>query len=93
MELIKEKHNFLLNRKELSFKITELQSPPSMENAKKMVAEKLSIPEDLVHIEKVLGRFGTDDFTITAKIYGTSSERERFHVVNKKAKKPKKGKK
>lgn len=90
MELIKEKHNFLLNRKEISFKVTELRSPPSMENARKMVAEKLSVPENQIHIEKVAGKFGTDDFTITAKIYGASSERERFHVVNKKAKKGKK---
>ncbi|MFZ1971110.1 MAG: hypothetical protein WAU65_02955 [Candidatus Nanoarchaeia archaeon] len=93
MELTKEKHNILSNRREVIFKVTELQSPPSMGNAKKMVAEKLSVPEDQVHIEKVAGKFGTDDFTITAKIYSTSSERERFHVVNKKAKKPKKGKK
>lgn len=92
MELKEEKHNFLLNRRELKFKVTELQSPPSMENARKMVSEKLSVPEENVHIEKVAGRFGTDDFTITAKVYGAGSERERFHVVNKKQKKDKKAK-
>lgn len=90
MEIIEEKHNSLLNRKELKFRVTELQSPPSMENARKMVAEKLSVPQENIHIEKVAGKFGTDDFTITAKIYSASSEREKFHVVNKKVKKEKK---
>ncbi|MCL5729962.1 MAG: hypothetical protein M1165_00120 [Candidatus Pacearchaeota archaeon] len=92
MELIEEKQNPLLNRKEVRFKVTELTSPPNMENARKMVAEKLSVSEENVHVEKVAGKFGTDDFTITAKIYGTAGERERFHVVNKKSKKEKKAK-
>ncbi len=87
MELIEEKQNSLLNRKELRLNISELESPPSMEIAKKMIAEKFSVPEESVHVSKIAGKFGSNNFTLTANIYASNSEREKFHVRKKKEKK------
>ena len=87
MELLEEKHNPLLNRKEIKLKVLDLPTPPSMEAARKIVSEKFSVAEENIHIIKVAGKFGSRGFTIIAKIYGSSPEREKFHLVNKKQKK------
>lgn len=86
MELIEERQNSLLNRRELSLNVSELASPPSMDTAKKMVAEKFSVPEENVHISKIAGKFGSNDFVLSANVYNTSAEREKFHVKKVKAK-------
>lgn len=83
----KEKHNPLLNRKEIELKVSDSAVPPSMEAARKMVAEKLSVAEEHVHVNKVAGKFGSKSFTIIANVYGSPSEREKFHLINKKEKK------
>jgi ribosomal protein S24E len=86
MNIIEEKQNMLLNRKELKLNVSDLESPPNMENARKMVSEKFSVPEEQVHINKIAGRFGSKEFTILANIYNTGSERDKFHLRNKKQK-------
>jgi ribosomal protein S24E len=82
-----EKHNSLLNRREIKLKVLDLVVPPSMEAARKIISEKFSASEGHVHVEKVIGKFGSKGFTIVANIYGSPSERERFHLRNKKEKK------
>ncbi len=89
MELTQEKQNMLLNRRELKLDVSELASPPSMENARKMVSEKFSVPEENIHINKIAGKFGSNDFTILANIYPTNSERDKFHLRHKKQKEAK----
>jgi ribosomal protein S24E len=84
---MKERHNPLLNRKEIELKVSDSQVPPSMEAARKIVAEKLSVAEEHVHINKVAGKFGSRSFTIIASVYGSPSEKERLHLINKKEKK------
>jgi len=84
---MKEMHNPLTNRKEIELKISDSPVPPSMEAAKKIIAEKFSVPEEHVHINKVAGKFGSKSFTIMANVYGSPSEREKFHLINKKEKK------
>jgi ribosomal protein S24E len=82
-----EKHNPLMNRREIKFKVTDLSVPPSMDAARKIISEKFSAAEENVHISKVAGKFGSKGFTIIANIYGSAPERERFHLINKKQKK------
>jgi len=88
MNIIEEKQNTLLNRKELRLNISELQSPPSMDVARKMVSEKFSTPEENVHIIKIAGKFGSSGFTVLANIYNSSAEKDKFHLRNKKEKAP-----
>ncbi len=87
MELLEEKHNPLLNRREIKLKVLDLASPPSAEAARKIISEKFSVAEELVHINKIAGKFGSRGFTIIANIYGSAPEREKFHLINKKQKK------
>lgn len=84
MNIIEEKQNMLLNRREFKLDVSDLESPPSMGVAKKMVSEKFSIPEEQIHINKIAGKFGTKEFTIIANIYNTNSEKERFHKTKTK---------
>jgi ribosomal protein S24E len=84
MNIIEEKQNMLLNRRELKLNVSDLESPPSMDVARKMVSEKFSIPEEQIHINKIAGRFGTKGFTIITNIYNTNSEKERFHKTKPK---------
>jgi ribosomal protein S24E len=86
MESIEEKHNPLFDRKEVRINI-ERDSPPKKEEAVKIVSEKLSVPEETVHIDKIDGKFGTNDFMITAEVYTSKEEKERLNSINKKKKK------
>ena len=79
--------NPLFNRREVKIHITEHASPPSMENAAKIVAERFSVAEEHVHVEKVEGKFGSRKFTVYAKIYSSPEEKSRMHTLNKKGKK------
>ena len=89
METLEEKHNPMFNRREVTLNLTEVDFPPKMEEAAKMVAEKFSVPEETVHIEKIDGKFGTNDFIITAEIYPSKEENARINSINKKKKKAK----
>ncbi len=85
--MLEEKHNPLFNRKEVKIKVSDLTSPPSMESARKIVAEKFLVSQEHIHVEKVIGKFGSKIFTISANIYSSPLEREKFHLRNKKQKK------
>lgn len=82
-----EKHNPLMNRREIRLKVSNLSVPSSMDAARKIIAEKYSVAEEQVHVSKVEGKFGSRGFTIIANIYSSSREREKFHLINKKQKK------
>jgi len=87
MEKVQEKNNPMFNRKEVTLNLTEVNFPPKKDEAAKIVAEKLSVPEEAVHIEKIAGKFGTNDFIITAEIYSSKEEKDRVNTINKKKKK------
>ena len=55
--------------------------------ARKIVSEKFSVAEEHVHVNKIAVKFGSKGFVISANIYGSPSEREKFHLKNKKEKK------
>jgi len=82
-----EKHNPLFNRREVKLKIAHLEIPPSKNDAKKMISEKFSAPEEQIHINKIVASFGSKDFTIIAEIYNSKEEREKTNSINKKQKK------
>lgn len=86
METLYEKQNPLFGRKEVVLKLTEEDFPPKKDEAAKMVAEKLAVPEDNIHIEKIEGKFGTNDFIITAEVYNSKEHKESLNKINKKKK-------
>ena len=84
-EIIEEKQNPLLDRKEVKVTV-ESTSSPSKVDALKLIAEKFSTPEENVKLEKVASRFGSTKFTILAKIY---SSKEAMNRVEPKLKEKK----
>lgn len=83
IEIISEKENLLFSRKEVII-AGQFDSAPSKEEAKKIVADKFKSDSELVRIEKIEGKFGTNFFRIIADIY---SSREEFNRLVKKTKK------
>lgn len=87
METINERKNPLFGRKEVQIKITDREFPAKKDEAAKLIAEKFSVPEENVHIEKIDGKFGTRSFTILAEIYDSKEQKESINTINKKKKK------
>lgn len=87
MESPEQRDNFLFNRKEVKLKVFDLDSPPNKENAKKIISEKFSAPEDNIYINKIETKFGSREFVIIAEIYSSKSEKDRVNFRNKKQRK------
>ena len=82
---MEEVHNPLFDRKEIRMKIT-VDTPPKKDEAIKMIADKFSVPEENIHLEKVEEKFGTKNFTLIADIYNSKEEKENVNKINKKKK-------
>ena len=90
MESTQERYNFLFDRKEVKVEVLNLGSPPTKENAVKIISEKFSVPEKNVHVSKIEGKFGVKSFTIAAEIYNSEKDKIFFNTINKKKKVEKK---
>ena len=77
MKIEKDFKNTLLRRREIQFFI-ESKDNPGFENSRKIVVEKLKVPEDNVAIKSVRNNFGTHDFFVEAFVYDTKEEKERI---------------
>jgi len=71
LKIKEEKANPLFSRKEI---IAEIQneSVPSKADVEKLVSEKLKSPVENLKIETIKGKFGTNVFTINARIYDSA---------------------
>ena len=74
LELKEEKENLLFNRKESRFEI-QAKVTPSRANIGKLISEKSSVPIDNIEIKKIIGKFGSNFFEITAFIYDSKEDR------------------
>jgi len=82
-KIISEKINPLFERREIQATINS-ESTPSKEEVKKFLTEKLSVSEDVLKLENIKGRFGSNEFIITAKVYKTSEHRNSIERKTKK---------
>jgi ribosomal protein S24E len=80
LEIISEKDNLLFSRKEVILAY-EAEVIPSKEEARNLVADKFKSKPELVRIQKVEGKFGSNIFRIIADIYSSQEEFDR--LVNK----------
>ncbi|MCK4552941.1 hypothetical protein KAT80_01940 [Candidatus Pacearchaeota archaeon] len=85
MEIINEKENKLFNRKEIQINI-EAEITPSHEEAKKLISEKFSTQPENIRIKKILGKFGSKVFEISANIYFSEEEKNKTEIFSKKEK-------
>jgi len=85
MKIIEEKDNFLMNRKEVKV-VVEAGKNPSYDEALNLISEKFKIVPELVVIKSVKGKFGRNTFLISAFIYKSKEDKERFERKKKEKK-------
>ncbi len=86
MEILKQFDNKLLNRQEIIVKL-ESQVTPSKLDVKKSLSEKFKSPEEQIVIEHIYGKFGSQTFTIEAKIYDSIESLSKYETITKKERK------
>lgn len=85
IKILKESQNPLFNRKEV-FASTESVVSPSNDEVSATLAKKYSIEKNAIRIKGIHGKFGTNEFTITANIYPSNEERDNVERLTKKEK-------
>lgn len=81
--VLSQKENKLFNRKEIVATLNSLVTPSRAEVVKAL-AHKFSASEDAIVIKNILGRFGTKEFTINAKVYSSREDLEKIEPKPKK---------
>jgi len=92
MNILEDKQNDLLKRREVKV-IIEESSNPSMDKARKIVAEEFKAEEDGVLIKKIKGKFGRNTFLVVANIYKNKDAMEKVEPKSRKEKEKKEEKK
>ncbi len=77
MQIIEDKKNPLLGRREVKL-IIEAEKNPSMEEAAKIVGEQFKSVEENIAVKQVKGKFGRNTFLITANIYKSKENKEKI---------------
>src|SRR3989344_3161577 len=83
IKIIEEKENPLFNRKEIKGSIKNEIAPSKVE-VEKSISEKYSTPTANIAIRKILGKFGSKDFEITAMVYKTKEKKEKIEIKTRK---------
>lgn len=87
MQILHQKEEKLLQRKEVKFKVNFEKVTPNKENLKKQISEHLKINPELVKIEKAAQTYGERSAEVTALIYSDKEFMKKVEVRNKKVKK------
>lgn len=85
MKILEDKHNSLLNRKEIKI-IAEAEKNPSYDEALAIVVKEIKSESENIVIKNVKGKFGRDTFLISAFIYKTKEDKEKFEPKPKQKK-------
>lgn len=81
--LVQEKENPLFKRKEIVFTISSKITPSNSEVGN-FISEKFSAPLEAIKIKNILGKFGSNQFTISTNIYKSKEEKEEIERKRKK---------
>ena len=87
-KILEEKGNSLFNRREIKLSV-EAEVTPSNVEVEKFISEKFSTPIENIKIRKILGRFGSNIFTILVNLYGSEEHKNGIESKLKKNKKTK----
>lgn len=82
MEIIENKQNPFLKRREIKI-IVEAVKNPTMQEAVKMVVEQFKAVEDSITIKKIKGKFGRKTFLVEANIYNNKEDKEKIEAKPK----------
>ncbi len=82
LKIINQRENPLFNRKETEISI-ETDVAPKIKEAEEFVAKEFSSHADNVKIRKIRGRFGSNNFIITASIYHSKDDKDNIEPKSK----------
>ncbi len=85
LKIISEKENPLYTRKEIVVDVKKETSPKESE-AIVALSEKFSASLESIKIERIISKFGSDIFTIHAKIYNSKEDKESIEPKKKEGK-------
>ena len=83
MEIIEDKQNELLSRREVKILVSS-EKNPGFPEASKAVAEQFKAIEELISVRGIRGKFGRDTFLITARIYKNKEDKENLEKKKEK---------
>ncbi len=86
IQVIKEKNNLLLNRREVEFKVIHDEATPSRKSIVERLAATMNSKEGLVYVDRLNTEFGKRETLGYAKIYETAERAkqvERSHIVER----------
>ncbi|MFW6286225.1 MAG: 30S ribosomal protein S24e [Nanoarchaeota archaeon] len=76
MNILQNKENKLLKRKEIIATLENKSSTPARKEIREMLAKKLKVDKDLVVVNSIIHKFGSSDIDIKAKVYDTKESLE-----------------
>ena len=85
LKIIHEKENNLFNRREIQIEINAKITPKKSE-AEESISKKFDVPKENIKVIRILGKFGSNDFVITANLYKSKADREKTEFKSKKEK-------
>lgn len=86
MEIKTEFNNKLLHRKEIVITL-ESNVTPSKTDMLKQISDKYKSGEDTIVIDKIEGKFGRKDFSVSAKIYDNLEAKNKYETITRKERK------
>lgn len=81
--VIKEKENPLFHRKEIEV-IVEADVSPRYSEAEDFLSKQFSAPIENIKIKRIMGKFGSHKFRITANIYTSREIKDKIEPKSKK---------
>ncbi|WP_407355800.1 30S ribosomal protein S24e [Methanolobus sp. WCC5] len=69
IKIIKDKNNALLNRRELNISVKFDGATPSRKDVKDKLAAMLTVPIELVIVQRIENEFGKQEVNVYVKIY------------------------
>jgi ribosomal protein S24E len=88
LTILNQRENPVFNRKEVELN-AESNLTPTINEAENLVAEKFSVNQENVKIKKIKGKFGSDNFIISAHVYSSKEDREKAETIKKEKKEKK----
>jgi ribosomal protein S24E len=77
VKVLEDKENFLFNRKEVKL-IAKGEKTPSYDEAAELLSSNFKAEKDNIVVRGVMGKFGRDTFLVSASIYNTKEDKDKF---------------
>lgn len=85
MKVLEDKENFLFNRKEVKI-LVESDSNPKYQEAEAIIVMEFKAALENIAIKRIKGEFGQHSFVISAFIYKSKEDKEKYEPKPKQKK-------